>query len=141
MFGSKLYDKNYAVVDPSRSRKVATAMNASQHPCPNLRCSKVFTTPQYLQRHRLKCKTSEIGRRVSMHCNVPSLVFLYHAPNELTPCSISLTACHPKYRRFIKENSLFARPLPCEKSLTFGFTAELAISISALWDLSSYVIM
>ena len=116
-------------------------MNASQHPCPNLLCSKVFTTPQYLQRHQLKCNASEIGRRVSMHCNVASLVFLYHAPDESTPCSILLTACHHKCRRFIKDNFLYAKPLLCEKSLTFGFTAESAIFISDIWDLSSYIIM
>ena len=106
-------------VAPTKSRKVATVMNASQHPCPNLHCSKVFTTPQYLQRHRLKCKASEIGRLVSIHCMAASPIFLNHAPNELTPCSISLTSCHQKCQRVIKHDSLYAEIIPSEKFLTF----------------------
>ena len=118
--GIKIIWHELCFVDPTRSRKVATVINASQHPCPNLRCSKVFTTPQYLQRHRLKCKASEIGRCVAIHYMAASPIFPYHVPIELTPSSISLTSGHQKCQRVIKSDSLYAEITPSEKFLTFS---------------------
>ena len=110
-------------------------MNASQHPCPNLRCSKVFTTPQYLQRHRLKCKASEIGRLVSIHCNVASPVFLYHAHMDGVNSLLHLANFMPSQMLKIDSISSMGKFHP------FGFTAESAICDLALWDLSLFIIM
>lgn len=111
ILGFTTYSTNDTITDDGRKKKETRFKDndkVSQHPCPNLHCTKVFTSTTYLQKHRIKCKAPELGESINW-CFTVNIYF--QSPDYLwkwpTNNAYHIRNFPSLFPRYVLRNSLY----------------------------------